>query len=161
MSDIDFLRAAAIHAATGSHDPHTQNGAIVVSPKAGLLACAANALPAGITPTPHRLERPGKYDVMEHAERAAIYKAAALGLPTAGGRMYCLWFACPDCARAIICAGIKEVVGTALCRTATPDRWLGAVLAGERLLEEAGVGMRWVAEPLGVEIQFDGRGLKL
>lgn len=161
MNAIDYLRAAALRAANGSHDPHTQNGAVLVSAKAGLLVAAANALPPGIAPTTQRLERPAKYEFVEHAERAAIYKAAAAGVPTDGATLYCPWFACQDCARAIICAGIATVVGSARCRAATPDRWLGAVLAGEAMLEEAGVGMRWLGDSLGVTINFDGREIEL
>jgi dCMP deaminase len=54
---------------------------------------------------------------MEHAERDAIYKAAFVGMQTEGATLYVPWFACADCARAIIAAGITRVVGNSLART--------------------------------------------
>ena len=41
-----------------------------------------------------------------HAEAAAIYKAAYLGVSTRGATMYSPWSACIKCAHAIIAAGI-------------------------------------------------------
>jgi len=156
-SPLDWLRLAATTAAEASEDTSTQNGA-VLAPVEGFVATAANHYPSGLRP---RVARPAKYRYIEHAERAAIYAAARHGTETGGSTLYCLWFACPDCARAIICAGVREVVGHVVPRQATPDRWLEQVLAGESMLREAGVGMRWLAEPLGVTIKFDGKEMRL
>ena len=160
MAEIDILRLAAREASRYSSDPQTQNGAALARLN-DLIFTAANRMPAGIEPRHDRLSRPAKYTFIEHAERNVIYKAASLGWATGGSTMYCLWFACPDCARAIIQAGIYEVVGHVKPRTATPSRWLHAVRDGEQMLREAGVGMRWLAEPLGVTIKFDGRDMEL
>jgi dCMP deaminase len=154
-SDIDWLRLAAQTAAEASHDDSTQNGAVLV-PKDGFVAAAANHFPAMAV-----WSKPEKYRYIEHAERAAIFAAAKAGTKTAGSTLYCLWYACPECARAIICAGVSEVVGHVTPRQATPDRWVEQVLAGERMLMQAGVSMRWMAEPLGVTILFDGREMHL
>lgn len=157
MTDVEILREACRYAARNSHDPNTQNGAVIKS--VSHFAWAANALPRGVAATTERLAAPEKYQWIEHAERAAIYAAAARGVPTSGATLYCPWFACTDCARAIILAGIREVVGLAVCRNATPARWLANVEAAGRMLEEAGVGQRWLAGPVGVTIRFDGRDL--
>lgn len=154
-SDIDWLRLAAQTAAESSEDDSTQNGAVLV-PKDGFVAAAANHFPAMAVHA-----KPEKYRYIEHAERAAIYAAAKIGTKTAGSTLYCLWYACPECARAIICAGVGEVVGHVSPRQATPDRWIEQVLAGERMLIQAGVSVRWLAEPLGVTIIFDGREMHL
>lgn len=154
-SDADWLRLAFQTAASQSDDPHTQNGAVLV-PKFGLVAASANHLPPGISATSWRLVRPAKYRYMEHAERGAIYAAARVGTKTEGAALYCAWFACPDCARAIIEAGIRQVVGHVTPRRLTPGRWEAEVVAGERMLMEAGVAVRWLADPLGVAIQFNG-----
>jgi len=53
------------------------------------------------------------------------------------------------------------VVGLAKTRNATPDRWLDAVQDGEDILREAGVGMRWIGEPIGCTILFDGKEMHL
>ena len=58
-------------------------------------------------------KRPEKYDWVEHAERNAIYAAARMGAATKGCKMYLNYNpeCCTDCARAIIQAGIIEVIG--------------------------------------------------
>lgn len=155
MTELDYLREACRYAVQHSHDPDTQNGAVLVT--GGKTIYAANCVPPGVARLEHRLQRPFKYDYIEHAERAAIYKAAATGAATAGAILYCPWFACTDCARAIIHAGIREVVGLIAPRNATPARWLLSVEVAERMLEEAGVSQRLIAGSVGVTIRFDGR----
>lgn len=157
MSDIDRLRDACLYAVRHSHDPDTQNGAVLVTASGTIYA--ANCVPPGLVRPEHRLARPLKYLYVEHAERAAIYAAAAAGVPTAGATLYCPWFACVDCARAIILAGIREVVGLVAMRNATPARWLENVSLAERMLEEAGVSQRLLAGRVGAEVLFDGRTL--
>jgi dCMP deaminase len=157
MSDIDRLRDACIYAVRNSHDPDTQNGAVLVA-KTGTIY-AANCVPPGVARPEHRLARPFKYDFVEHAERAAIYKAAQVGVATEAATLYCPWFACTDCARAIVSAGIKEVVGLIVLRNATPARWLLKVELAEKMLAESGVSQRLLADKVGVTIRFDGRDL--
>jgi dCMP deaminase len=155
MTEIDYLREACRYAVQHSHDPETQNGAVLMAGRRVIYA--ANCVPPGVVRSEHRLARPFKYDFIEHAERAAIYKAAAAGAATAGATLYCPWFACADCARAIILAGIKEVVGLIALRNATPARWLLNVELAEKMLTEAGVSQRLLADTAGVTIRFDGR----
>lgn len=153
-SDLDWLRLTFDTAARHSDDPSTQNGAILVSER-GFIAVSANEFPSGLQVTKHRVQRPEKYRWIEHAERGAIYAAARRGVKTDGSVLYCCWFACPECARAIIAAGVREVVGHVRTRQATPGRWLMDVERGERMLTEAGVGMRWLSGRLGVQIRFN------
>jgi dCMP deaminase len=155
MNELDYLREACRYAAEHSHDHDTQNGAVLVTGRQ--IIYAANCVPAGVARHEHRLARPFKYDFIEHAERAAIHKAAAVGSATAGATLYCPWFACTDCARAIISAGVKEVVGLISLRNATPARWLLNVELAEKMLEEACVSQRLLAGSVGVTIRFDGR----
>ena len=77
-----------------------------------------NHFPCGIEKKQERLERPLKYSLIEHAERDAIYDAAKSGKSTSGTIMYAPWFACADCGRAIIQAGISEVIGSTW-----PEKW--------------------------------------
>lgn len=158
-TDADLLRLAAVSAREFSDDPRTQNGAVLAR-RNEIVVWAANTSPTVLW-SKQRSQPPQKYTYIEHAERAAIYKAAMAGWATGGASLYCVWFACPDCARAIIAAGIYEVVGHAATRNATPERWLAAVLTGESMLREAGVSLRWLAEPLGVKILFDGKEMSL
>lgn len=158
MNELDILRDALRHAAGNSHDPRTQCGAVLRSGRR--LVYAANVVPPGVDRfRPGRLGS-DKYSFMEHAERAAIYKAAAAGVPAAGATLYAPWFACCDCARAIILAGVVEVVGLGVLAQATPERWREAIAMATEMLTEAGVNQRWITDPVGATILFDGRRLE-
>lgn len=158
-NDLAYLRMAAMTAARDSDDPRTQNGAVLV-PDGGNPVAAANHVPIGLAASPGRLVGDEKYRFVEHAERSVIHAAARHGVKTEGATLYCLWFACPDCARAIIAAGVREVVGHVLPRSRTPDRWLEAVVAGEAMLREANVSMRWLSGRLSTTIRFNGEDLE-
>jgi dCMP deaminase len=150
MTELAILREALRHGAAFSHDERTQVGAVLVTRRQMLYA--ANIVPPGVARNPEA----DKYAIIEHAERAVIYKAAAAGVPTAGAKLYAPWFACPDCARAIILAGIVEVVGLASLAAATPERWRQKIADATRMLEQAGVSTRWLAGAVGAKIIFNG-----
>lgn len=155
---LAMLRAAAMVARDCSHDLRTQNAAIVTC-RGDRIVSAANMYP--VSSWHKHTEAPAKYTYIEHAERAVIYEAARVGLPCDGGIMYCPWFACPECARAIIAAGISVVVGCAKLRALTPERWRQQIETADRMLEDAGVEVRMSGEPLGVLITFDGQEVEL
>lgn len=159
-ADAHYLREAVNWARECSHDPHTQNGALLVA-RDGKMVGSANRFPLSVKHRPERLERPAKYRFIEHAERAVIYEAALAGVQTLKARLYCPWFACCDCARGIIMAGISEVVGHAKCREATPERWAAEILAAEAMLAEAGIGQRLIFDDIGTSILFDGKEMRL
>ncbi len=97
--------------ASWSKDTNTKVGAIVVNDDKIILASGYNGFPRGVDDSiESRFEKPLKYLYTEHAERNAIYHGARLGNSLSGGIMYATMFPCCDCARAIIQAGIKEVV---------------------------------------------------
>lgn len=135
-----------------SDDLSNQNGAIIYDPASlDCLAKGVNKLPPGVKKTDQRIkERPTKYAFVEHAERFAIFDAARRGIKTGGMAMCCPWFACADCARAIVCAGITKVIGhkqrmeaTSLNRDKVKDtvanRWVNPVSDGDQILADAGV----------------------
>jgi len=96
---------------TWSKDRSRKCGAVIVNDRNVLIAVGWNGFPRGVDDaTDAHHERPIKYKFTEHAERNAIYNAAAHGLATHGCRMYNHWYPCADCARAIIQAGIKEII---------------------------------------------------
>ena len=136
-----YLHRAYSYAESKSLDPSTQNAAILLhpNPTIGVLVQAANGLPTGITLSDEVWRSPDKYLYVEHAERNVIYKAAKRGVITQGLTMYCPWICCADCARAIIQAGIKKVVGHQDLLDLTPDRWKNSVDVGTGMLKEAGV----------------------
>lgn len=97
--------------AARSKDPNTQIGCVIAGPAHEIRSTGYNSLPRGIRDdVAERLERPTKYLWMEHAERNAIYNAARCGTPLEGCTLYVEIMPCMDCGRAVVQAGIREVV---------------------------------------------------
>ena len=150
-----YLRAAYKIALT-SKDESVQNGAIIAD-GLNVLAEGANNFPQGVKVLDKRLQRPAKYLYTEHAERACIFDAAKKGVKLDGLTMYVPWFACADCARAIIMSGIKEVIGHQKPFDLTPERWKESIAVAFKMLDEAGVKHRLIEFDAGVTIRFDGK----
>lgn len=115
---LDHFVAQAELTATMSKDHSTKVGAVLVEPSGRtIISTGYNGFCRGINDDePTRHDRPAKYDWTEHAERNAIYNAARLGHKTEGCILFLNWspdFLCTDCARAVIQAGIIEVIGPA------------------------------------------------
>lgn len=97
--------------AARSKDPNTKLGCVIVGPAHEIRTTGYNSFPRGIRDdVPERLVRPTKYLWIEHAERNAICNAARCGTPLEGCTLYVEIMPCMDCARAIVQAGIREVV---------------------------------------------------
>jgi len=108
--DRYFLEICRV-VATRSKDPSTQIGCAIVGPAHEIRSTGYNSLPRHVRDdVPERLERPTKYLWIEHAERNAIYNAARAGMGLEGCTLYCELTPCMDCARAIVQAGIVQVV---------------------------------------------------
>jgi dCMP deaminase len=123
-----------------SDDPDTQVGACITRGQ-DVLVRATNTVPHGVRRDKERCERPIKYDWIEHAEQAAIAKAARDGVELEGTRMYCTLFPCNLCAQSIINAGI--------CRLITPPPDMTRESASKytvalEMLIEAGVEIFYV-----------------
>lgn len=156
LSDLDYLGLAYDIAINHSTDPSTQNGAILVDSN-NVVACGANHFPLGVIDSPDRWVRPAKYAWVEHAERNSIFDAAKRGVGTNNLTMYCPWFACADCARAIIQSGISEVVGHD-----TPvhgdgsQSWKDSIAIAYQMFDEAGIRYRNIVGVIGKSIRFNG-----
>jgi dCMP deaminase len=157
-SDLFYLRMAVEIAQTQSDDLHTQNGAVLVTTRGDIVG-AANSFPDGVISSNKRRERPIKYSYIEHAERGVIYNAARINMPTRGATLYCPWFACADCARAIICAGITHVIG--LANLPTHAAWQESCNRGDEMLREAGVTYRRLDVKLGLFVLRDGQQIEV
>jgi dCMP deaminase len=97
-----------------SKDPNTQLGCVIVGPAHEIRSTGYNSFPRGIRDDlPERLKRPAKYLWIEHAERNAICNAARAGTATEACTVYVEIMPCMDCARAIVQAGIQQVVVSA------------------------------------------------
>ena len=132
--------------AARSKDPNTQIGCVIAGPAHEIRSTGYNSLPRGIRDdVPERLERPTKYLWMEHAERNAIYNAARCGTPLEGCTLYVEIMPCMDCARAIVQAGIRQVVVSgARMSQYTSDYYDEHFRNVEVLFHEAGVNVRRV-----------------
>jgi dCMP deaminase len=132
--------------AARSKDPNTQIGCVIAGPAHEIRSTGYNSLPRGIRDdVPERLERPTKYLWMEHAERNAIYNAARCGTPLEGCTLYVEIMPCMDCGRAIVQAGIRDViVSGARMSQYSSDYYDEHFRNVEVLFQEAGVTVRRV-----------------
>ncbi len=146
-TDEQLLMRAYVLAREMSHDPSTQNGALLVDSTGKIVASGANTFPAGVAMSDERWTRPLKYEFVEHAERNAIYDAARMGVRTKGLLMYCAWAACPDCARAIIQAGISVLV-THRPQSGDNGTWGDGIARADAMMREAGVILRFIDKKL-------------
>ena len=122
-----------------SKDPNTQVGACIVSPDNKILSMGYNGFPKGCSDDEFPWERENdkdsnltKYPFVTHSELNAIlnYNGGSL----AGAKLYVSLFPCNECAKAIIQAGIKEVIYDC-------DKYAdtAGVKASKRMMDAAGV----------------------
>lgn len=151
-ADRHFLgQAFAVRSLTddpkGRSVPASAVGAIIVR-KDEEIARSANVLPPALKEhfrtSGKTLVESDRYFYIEHAERAAIYAAAAeKARSTVGATMYCTRFPCSDCARAIVWAGIKKLVVPRGFSGET--QWLASQRAALKILRQSGVKVRYLA----------------
>lgn len=142
--DSYFMQMART-ASVRSKDRSTKVGCVIVGPDNEIRSTGYNGFPRGINDDlESRHRRPEKYFWTEHAERNAIFSAAAAGIPLAGCRVYLPWFPCMDCARAIVQVGIVELI--AVQPDVTDPKWGDDFRRVSVLLQEAGVSVRFVDE---------------
>src|SRR3954464_4802300 len=130
--------------ATRSKDPNTQIGCVIIGPSHEIRSTGYNSFPRGIRDdVPERRVRPTKYLWIEHAERNAICNAARAGTALEGCTIFVEIMPCMDCARAIVQAGIREVVVSAARMTEYSSDYYNEHFGNaEILLNEAGVLVR-------------------
>lgn len=138
----------AHHVADWSVESGRRVGAVIVNGERIVLSTGYNGLPRGVDDSieaRHDAASGAKYLWSCHAEQNAIYNAAQIGLSLKGSTLYVPWHPCVDCAKAIIQAGVREVVGY------KPDfeepRWGDLFRLADEMMAEAGVRVRFI-EPL-------------
>lgn len=107
----EFFMGVALLAANRSKDPNTQVGACIVDENNVIISTGYNGFPIGCSDDEFPWNREGeitKYPFVVHAELNAILNAS--GKSMRGSKIYVALFPCNECAKAIIQAGIKEVV---------------------------------------------------
>jgi dCMP deaminase len=159
MDYRQLLREAYKWADRFSDDRSTRNGAILVRHNQMVpLLFGTNRFPSTpLAENEANHKRPRKYAFTEHAERDVIYLAAKGGLPTDGLVMICPWACCGDCARAIVIAGISQVIAHKQAHDMSPERWQQPIEEGKEILAAGDVEYTlWDGKVNGVENLFNG-----
>ena len=133
----EYFMGVALLAAQRSKDPNTQVGACIVDGQNRILSTGYNGFPHGCSDDEfpwNRDESLGetKYQFVVHAELNAILNSRGKSL--ADSKVYVALFPCNECAKAIIQAGISEVVYLSDKYHDTPS-----TVASRRMLLAAGV----------------------
>ncbi len=113
LSWDEYFMGIALLSAERSKDPGTQVGACIVSPDKKILSMGYNGMPRGCHDTLMPWAREGapqdtKYMFVCHAELNAILNYDGTSLR--GSTIYTTLFPCNECTKALIQAGIKEVI---------------------------------------------------
>ena len=146
-----FFLEIAMSERAASDDPKAKVSApsgvgAVITSNNREISRSANVLPPKISDersaTGQLVEAEERYHIIEHAERAAIYKALNAGNDLNGATIYCTRFPCSDCARAIVWAGISRTVFPS--GFAGEERWLTSQRAALDMLRQAGVTVRYL-----------------
>jgi dCMP deaminase len=150
----EYFMGVALLSGRRSKDPNTQVGACIVNPQNKIVGAGYNGLPIGCNDDNFPWEKTGdfletKYPYVCHAELNAILNN--IGMDLSGCRIYTALFPCNECTKAIIQAGIKEVIYLS-------DKYNGSnvSIASKKLLETSGVPYRKaeVKRPK-IELSFD------
>lgn len=136
--DIRFLKLAE-HISTWSKDPSTKVGAVIVDSNCIVKGIGYNGFPRGVRDLEERYnDREKKYKLVVHAELNAILNSKEIPdfcsiyiFPT-----IMVPACCPECAKAIIQAGIYRIVQW---DGETAERWKESVSYSELMFREAGV----------------------
>lgn len=133
----EYFMGVAMLSGKRSKDPNTQVGSCIVSADNKILSMGYNGLPRGCSDDEFPWEREGqaldtKYIYTVHSELNAILNYSGGSLE--GAKLYVSLFPCNECAKAIIQAGIKEVI-YACDKYADTD----SVMASKHMFDCAGV----------------------
>lgn len=138
LSWDEYFMGIAMLSGMRSKDPSTQVGCCIVSQDNKILSMGYNGLPNGCSDDEYPWERDGddplktKYVYTVHSELNAILNYGGGSLK--GSKIYVSLFPCNECAKAIIQAGIKEVIYDS-------DKYedTASVIASKRMMDSAGV----------------------
>lgn len=124
-----------------SKDESTQVGAVIIGPTNEVRSLGYNGAPRGCRADEDSrgITRPEKYFWYSHAELNAITNAARVGVPLDGSTIVVTHPPCMDCARAIVQAGIKQVVA-ARPAAEFAARWIEHTRRVQTLFSECKVG---------------------
>ncbi|MBK6936112.1 MAG: dCMP deaminase family protein [Chitinophagaceae bacterium] len=150
----EYFMGVALLSAQRSKDPGTQVGACIVNQKNKIVGAGYNGLPAGCDDDEFPWDRTGefletKYPYVCHAELNAILNN--IGMDLHGCKIYTALFPCNECSKAIIQAGIVEVIYLS-------DKYEGSDIfkASKLMLDRAGVKCRKVESKIkSIHLSFN------
>ena len=154
----EYFMGVALLSAQRSKDPSTQVGACIVNSKNKIVGAGYNGLPTGCHDDDFPWGKEGayldtKYPFVCHAELNAILNN--IGMDLGGCKIYTALFPCNECSKAIIQAGITEVIYLS-------DKYRGQDVfqASRLMLDTAGVRYRQVETALHqIVLSFDAAGV--
>ncbi|MCH5683274.1 dCMP deaminase family protein [Niabella sp. W65] len=150
----EYFMGVALLSGKRSKDPSTQVGACIVNTQNKIVGVGYNGLPIGISDDEFPWQKQGsfldtKYPYVCHAELNAILNN--IGISLHGCKIYTALFPCNECTKAIIQAGIGEVIYLS-DKYATQDSFI----ASKKMLEKAGITMRKMeAQQKHIELSFE------
>lgn len=159
----DMFMTMAYLVAMRSKDESTHIGAVVVGLDNEVRSTGYNSFVRGLNDdVEERQKRPEKYYWFEHAERNAIYNATLMGVSLKNCKMYINGIPCCDCARAIIQAGITEViVDKAWNSDNYSSKWNEEASRTIQMFNETGVKLReWDGNMIDIRKFRNGEFLK-
>lgn len=138
----EYFMGVAILSAKRSKDPSTQVGACIVNSENKIVGAGYNGMPIGCSDDDFPWSREGdylntKYPYVCHAELNAILNNVGMSLQ--GCKIYTVLFPCNECTKAIIQAGIKEVIYLSNKYEKEP-----IFMASKIMLDKAGITCRKV-----------------
>lgn len=150
----EYFMGVALLSARRSKDPSTQVGACIVNDQNKIVGAGYNGLPTGCHVDDFPWDKQGafletKYPFVCHAELNAILNN--IGMDLKGCKIYTALFPCNECTKAIIQAGITEVIYLS-------DKYAGtdAAKASKLMLDTSGVRYRKVnASISSIVLSFD------
>ncbi|MBR3961616.1 MAG: dCMP deaminase family protein [Clostridia bacterium] len=140
LSWDEYFMGIALLSSQRSKDPSTQVGACIVDDNNKIMSVGYNGMPLHCSDDSFPWDNTGgalesKYFFVCHAELNAILNFR--GGTLAGSKVYTTLFPCNECAKAIIQAGIKEVIFMCDKYAATES-----VIAAKRMFDVAQVKYR-------------------
>lgn len=140
-----------------SLDPSTQVGCAIVTQNNIPISYGYNGPPRGIELTTEQWNnRAEKYMWVEHGERNAIFNALNTTTNVKGSKMYSTAPSCPECARAIVQSGIKDlfVLNSTFNIWMTSTDWQERLKVSMKIFEKGGVNFQTLDTPIRGEFKF-------
>ncbi len=148
----EYFMGIAHMSAKRSKDPNTSVGACIVSQDNRILSVGYNGMPKGCSDDEYPWDREGddletKYFYVCHAELNAILNYSGSNLK--GSKVYTTLFPCNECTKALIQAGVAEVIYSCDKYNGVPSN-----IAAKRMFKSAGIECRALL-PTGKNITIE------